>query len=164
MRPRSQSGMFAANRRLNVSAWRRYKASALILWCCIAATARAGTPDPPVVANPEAAVRRPSADADAAALALGSKLRCPVCQGMPIAESPATMAVDMMQRVRQMQAAGRNDAEIIEYFTARYGQWVLLDPPRTGFALWVWALPPLLLLATQATDDLLAAVRQEVDQ
>jgi cytochrome c-type biogenesis protein CcmH len=133
-----------------------------------------------------------SAADEAAATALGHKLRCPVCQGMPIAESPATMAVDMMHRVRQMQAQGRSEDEILGYFTSRYGAWVLLDPPREGFALWVWVLPPLFMLVLAAgavrmlrrlhergaradgaqphpapeppADSLLAAVRAEVDR
>lgn len=100
-------------------------------------------------AEPNGAIEQrvfgPSGDAalDARAQTLGRTLRCPVCQGMPIAESPATMAIDMMQQVRKMLAAGQSDAAIVAYFTSRYGQWVLLEPPHDGFALWVWVLPPL---------------------
>lgn len=82
---------------------------------------------------------------DDPAFLIGKGLRCPVCQGMPIAESPSTMAQDMMKRVREMLAAGKSSAEINDYFVARYGQWVLLKPATEGFALWVWVLPPLAL-------------------
>lgn len=81
------------------------------------------------------------------AQSLGHHLRCPVCQGMPISESPATMAVDMMQQVRRMLADGMRPDEIDAYFVERYGQWVLLDPPKQGFTLWAWLLPPMVFLA-----------------
>jgi len=75
--------------------------------------------------------------------AIGEMLRCPVCQGMPIAESPSTMAQDMMKRVREMSAEGKSRDEILDYFVARYGEWVLLEPKHRGFGLLVWVLPPL---------------------
>lgn len=83
---------------------------------------------------------------EAQAQTLGHHLRCPVCQGMPISESPATMAVDMMQQVRRMLADGMTQAQIDAYFVERYGQWVLLDPPKRGFTLWAWLLPPMLFV------------------
>ena len=64
---------------------------------------------------------------------------------MPIAESPSDMAQAMMHRVREMIDEGRSDAEILAYFTERYGEWVLLDPPSSGLNFWLWALPPLAL-------------------
>lgn len=83
---------------------------------------------------------------DDQAFAIGRELRCPVCQGMPIAESPSTMAQDMMKRVRDMLVAGKNEEQIRGYFVERYGDWVVLDPPKEGYTLWVWMLPPALLL------------------
>jgi cytochrome c-type biogenesis protein CcmH len=83
---------------------------------------------------------------DAEVFAIGEQLRCPVCQGMPIAESPSSMAQDMMQRVRQMKAQGRSREEIVSYFVARYGEWVLLSPRTSGFSLIVWIIPPLTLI------------------
>ena len=73
---------------------------------------------------------------------IGSKMRCPVCQGMPIAESPAEMAVAMMKRVREMVDEGKEEPEIITYFTDRYGEWVLLQPKAEGINWLVWLLPP----------------------
>ena len=77
---------------------------------------------------------------------IGEELRCPVCQGMPIAESPATMAQDMMKQVRQLVAAGKSRNEVLSYFEARYGEWVLLRPKARGVNLLVWLLPPFGLL------------------
>jgi cytochrome c-type biogenesis protein CcmH len=77
---------------------------------------------------------------------IGLLLRCPVCQGMPIAESPAEMAQAMMTRIREMHREGKSREEILEYFVERYGQWVVLEPKAEGLNWLVWLLPPLLLL------------------
>lgn len=77
---------------------------------------------------------------------LGQRLRCPVCQGMSIGDSPAPMAQDMMRQVRRFHREGKSEEEIVAYFTERYGAWVMLDPPKEGFALWVWLTPPAALL------------------
>jgi len=82
---------------------------------------------------------------------IGRRLRCPVCQGMPIAESPSEMAQDMMKRVREMLAVGRSEAEITDYFVARYGEWVRLEPTTEGMNLWLWLLPPLALVLAVLT-------------
>ena len=73
---------------------------------------------------------------------LGQTLRCPVCQGMPISESPSTMAQDMMKRVHVMVDEGHSDFEIQQYFVARYGEWVLLEPSHEGPNWILWSLPP----------------------
>ena len=77
---------------------------------------------------------------------LGKQLRCTVCQGMSIADSPAGMARSQLDKTREMVAAGKTDEEIKEYFTARYGEWVLLEPPSEGFAVLVWLMPMLMVL------------------
>ena len=63
---------------------------------------------------------------------LEQRLRCPVCKSVSIAESGSDTAVAMRQVVTEQIAAGRSDAEIVDYFRARYGDWVLLDPPARG--------------------------------
>ncbi len=73
---------------------------------------------------------------------IGKEIRCPVCQGMPIADSPAEMAQDMMKRVRVMHGEGMSRDEIFAYFTKSYGDWVLLRPKATGANWLVWLLPP----------------------
>ena len=78
--------------------------------------------------------------------AIGLLLRCPVCQGMPISDSPADMAQSMMAKVRTMHSEGKSQDEILKYFTDRYGDWVLLKPKATGFNWLVWGLPPFVLL------------------
>ena len=72
---------------------------------------------------------------------IGQGIRCPVCQGESIADSPSTTAREMMDVVREQVAAGRSDQEILDYFTARYGRWILLDPGLTAQTVALWALP-----------------------
>lgn len=72
---------------------------------------------------------------------LASALRCAVCQGVSIADSPASMAQAQLETVRALVQEGKTDEEIQDYFVARYGQWVLLEPPREGFNWVVWLAP-----------------------
>ena len=83
---------------------------------------------------------------DDGAHAIGLLLRCPVCQGMPISDSPADMAQSMMAKVRTMHKEGKSEEDILKYFTDRYGDWVLLRPKASGFNWLVWGLPPFVLL------------------
>src|SRR5918996_2972113 len=79
--------------------------------------------------------------------ALGARIRCPVCQGEAIIDSPAPMARDMMDLVRQRVAEGATDEEIVAEITSSYTGAVLLDPPASGVTLWLWLAPLLALLA-----------------
>lgn len=78
--------------------------------------------------------------------ALGKQLRCPMCQGLSIADSNSSAARAQMDKVRELVAAGKTDQEIRDYFTSRYGEWALLEPPASGMNLLVWLLPLLLLV------------------
>lgn len=68
-----------------------------------------------------------------------NQLRCLVCQNQTIADSDAPLAQDLREQVREQMLAGRSDAEITEYVTARYGDFVLYKPPfkRSTWALWI---------------------------
>ncbi len=77
---------------------------------------------------------------------LGDGLRCPVCRGLPITESPNQISAQMLSQVRDQVAAGRSDSQIHDYFAARFGGSVLLDPPKSGLNLALWALPAAALL------------------
>ena len=80
------------------------------------------------------------------ARSLNEQLRCPVCQSSSIEESPAFEATEMKSVVRTMLAEGKSDEEIIAYFQSRYGDWVMLAPPKRGFNLLVYVLPLLLVV------------------
>ena len=60
---------------------------------------------------------------------LGKELRCVVCQNQSIDDSNAPLAKDLRQLVRERVAAGDSNAEVLSYVTARYGDFVLLEPP-----------------------------------
>jgi len=78
---------------------------------------------------------------------LGDRIKCPVCQGEPILDSPAETARAMMDIVAERVAAGESDEQIIDYFTERYGDGILLDPPVAGRTLLLWVLPFVALAA-----------------
>lgn len=78
---------------------------------------------------------------------VASQLRCPVCQGESVAESPAPLAQQMRQVIREQVQAGKSNEEIVQYFASRYGeQNVVWSPPRQGFSLLAWIAPIVLLL------------------
>lgn len=88
--------------------------------------------------------------AEARATSLASELRCPVCQGLSIHDSPSPLAQQMKDLIRSQVASGWSDAEIRDYFVSKYGEWVLLEPRATGFNLLVYLLPALMLLGGAA--------------
>ena len=79
-------------------------------------------------------------------LGIAMKLRCAVCQNQPVAESNSGLAVDMRTSIREQLQQGKSEDEIIDYFVARYGDYVLLKPRTTGIGMPLWVLPPLVLV------------------
>ena len=77
---------------------------------------------------------------------LTSELRCLVCQNQSLADSHADLAIDLKNQVRSQMLAGKSDAEIRNYMVARYGDFVLYDPPFKSSTLLLWAGPFALLL------------------
>ncbi len=73
--------------------------------------------------------------------AIGARIKCPVCQGESIANSPSAMAEDMMDQVAERVAAGASDAVIIDELLASYSGALLLDPPTSGSTLLLWLAP-----------------------
>jgi cytochrome c-type biogenesis protein CcmH len=82
---------------------------------------------------------------EARAHALQRQLRCMVCQGQSIDESNAELAQDLRRLVREQIAAGKSDSQILDYLHARYGDFILMQPPVENATLLLW-LAPLLAL------------------
>lgn len=72
---------------------------------------------------------------------LEGRLRCPVCKQISIRDSPSETAAAMRRLVREQVDAGRSDEEVVGFFQARYGDWILLDPPASGRTRWLFVLP-----------------------
>lgn len=90
---------------------------------------------------------RPGAsEVDARVERLADQLRCPVCQNLSVQDSPSSVAATFRARIRTLVLEGRSDAEIREFFVERYGDWILLSPPRRGLALTVWLVPLLAVI------------------
>ncbi|AQS88870.1 cytochrome c-type biogenesis protein CycL [Neoasaia chiangmaiensis NBRC 101099] len=86
--------------------------------------------------------------------AIGSQLRCLVCQNESIEDSSADLARDLRHVVRQHVARGETDRQIMQWMTARYGEFVRLKPRLTWATVMLWAMPALAIvigIATAAT-------------
>jgi len=84
-----------------------------------------------------------------------AELRCPVCQGLSVKDSPSETARQMRDLVAERVREGKSDAEIEAEFRAAYGDWVLLSPPIASWSGLVWLAP----LAAIAAGLLLATAR-----
>jgi cytochrome c-type biogenesis protein CcmH len=78
-------------------------------------------------------------------LDLIAELRCVKCQNQNLAESNAELAKDMREKAYEMVIKGKNRDDVIHYMTARYGDFVLYNPPFKSITLLLWAGPPILL-------------------
>lgn len=84
------------------------------------------------------------------AQAVASGLRCPSCQSTSVADSPAQIAQEMRQIIDEQLAAGRSTDQVTDWFVARYGPWIRLDPPADGPGVLLWTLPVLALAVAVA--------------
>jgi len=78
---------------------------------------------------------------------LTHQLRCVKCQNNSIADSPAGLAADLRLQVKEQLLAGKSDAEILQYMSNRYGNYILFTPPMESSTAWVWILPGVGVLA-----------------
>jgi cytochrome c-type biogenesis protein CcmH len=83
---------------------------------------------------------------DARTQEVGGLLRCPVCQGLSVADSPSLMARNMKAEVREQLAAGYDQEQILARFERSYGEFVRLEPRMRGANLVIWLGPLAALL------------------
>jgi cytochrome c-type biogenesis protein CcmH len=81
---------------------------------------------------------------------LAEDLRCLVCQNESLAGSHAELAEDLRKEIRAQMKAGKDDKQVIEYLTTRYGDFVLYRPPFKPVTYLLW-LGPLLFLGLGGT-------------
>ena len=77
---------------------------------------------------------------------LGYELRCPKCQNQAIGDSDAEISGDLRAEVYRMLKDGATDDEIKEFMVARYGRYVLYNPPLDKHTLILWFGPAVLLI------------------
>jgi cytochrome c-type biogenesis protein CcmH len=80
------------------------------------------------------------------ARALSRELRCMVCQNQSIDDSEAPLARDLRILVRDRLKAGDSDQQVLDFLTARYGDFVLLKPPFALNTILLWLGPISLLI------------------
>ena len=83
---------------------------------------------------------------EARARDISQELRCLVCQNQSIDDSNADLAHDLRVIVRERLVAGDTDQQVKDYLVARYGDFVLLDPPLRARTLILWLGPAALLV------------------
>jgi cytochrome c-type biogenesis protein CcmH len=112
---------------------------------CVAAPTRAQdvtTPSRPSATTTSA----PDSALEAQTTAVASTLRCPVCQGESIEDSPSDLARQMRAVVRDKLRAGNTPDQVKAYFVSKYGEWILLDPTMTGLNILLYVIPVLLVV------------------
>jgi cytochrome c-type biogenesis protein CcmH len=97
--------------------------------------------DPAQVVGPPRGPRLQGAALDVRVKQVAGLLRCPVCQGLSVADSPSTMASNMRAQVRELLAAGYDQDQVLAYYERSYGEFVRLQPPLRGVNWLVWLAP-----------------------
>jgi len=150
---------------------RRAFSGMLVALAAFTAFAHAVTPDE-VLPDPRLEMR---------ARAISQVLRCVVCQNQSIDDSNAPLAHDLRVLVRERLASGDTDEQALDFIVARYGNFVLLNPPIQLSTLALWLGPVLFVLiagmgfgqyvrrrsadrATQAPSALTATEQKRIDE
>jgi cytochrome c-type biogenesis protein CcmH len=82
---------------------------------------------------------------------IGRQIKCPICSGESIADSPSGLAEGMMGMVRDLVDQGYTDEQVIDEVLAAYGTDAqLLDPGVTARTAALWAVPLVALIAGMA--------------
>jgi cytochrome c-type biogenesis protein CcmH len=115
----------------------------LLLACTFAVSLMMGCPAAYAV-QPDEIMGDPAKEARARELS--SELRCMVCQNQSIDDSDAPLARDLRLLVRERLKAGDSDAQVLDFLTARYGQFVLLKPRFGWDTALLWGAPAGVLL------------------
>jgi len=123
-----------------------------LLAACVIGGGEAGAADPRLGVDNRSLLGEPAGrplsgdELDRATDSVASKMRCPVCQGLSVADSPTDSALAMKGEVRELLAAGYTPAQVLDYFEGSYGEFIRLAPKTKGFNWTVWLAPIVALL------------------
>jgi cytochrome c-type biogenesis protein CcmH len=78
-------------------------------------------------------------------------MRCPKCQNQNLAGSDAPIAADLRRELRRLLREGRTDGEIVDHMVARYGEYILYDPPLNTKTVFLWLAPAVFLAIGMVT-------------
>ncbi len=98
-------------------------------------------------ASPVDVFHFPDAESERRYRALVNEFRCPKCLNVNISGSDAPIAQDLRAAVYRLAVVeGRSDREVRDFLQARYGDFVLYDPPLKPGTLVLWLAPLLFVL------------------
>lgn len=118
------------------------KQCVLILFLTLTSPVWANDPtNPTAAASPAAQPLFADVAIEARLMHLSRELRCVVCQNEALSESPAELAGDMRQEIRELMKAGKTDQEVLNFLTSRYGDFVLFRPPFKPLTYLLWIGP-----------------------
>ena len=103
-------------------------------------------PLPAQTATEQTPVAQSDSALEAMTTRLASELRCPVCQGNSIQDSPSELAQQMRDLIRDQLRSGKTPDEVRAYFVDKYGEWILLAPKAEGLNLIVYLVPVAVIL------------------
>jgi cytochrome c-type biogenesis protein CcmH len=112
--------------------------------CAIAAAVTLCGAAPSFAMQPDEMLANPALEARAREIS--REVRCMVCQNQSIDDSDAPLARDLRLLVRERLTAGDSDTQVLDFLTARYGQFVLLKPHFGWDTALLWLAPAVVLL------------------
>ncbi len=80
------------------------------------------------------------------AINLARELRCPQCLNQNLMESNSPIAKDLRLQVYLMVNDGKNNEQIIDYMTSRFGDFVLYNPKFEGRTYLLWLGPVIFIV------------------
>jgi cytochrome c-type biogenesis protein CcmH len=78
---------------------------------------------------------------------IAKNLNCPTCAGLNLSDCNTLTCEQWRGQINDLVAQGYSDQEVLDYFATRYGAQVLQEPPKSGWTLFLWILPVVVLLA-----------------
>jgi cytochrome c-type biogenesis protein CcmH len=94
-----------------------------------------------LLGGPRAVAAQDASPAQRETVEIARTLKCPVCESQSVADSPSQLAQEMRVYIQRRLEAGESREAILQDLVDRYGEGILLEPPRAGFTLLVWWLP-----------------------